>query len=89
MNRIVGVGVLLTDPDGRVLLGERVTAAVTMLRGADAPQVTEPHVFRSWQWFALDRLPSPLFPATALVLAVPASGSRDGLYRITPPAARP
>ncbi|MFF0864348.1 NUDIX hydrolase [Nonomuraea sp. NPDC003560] len=149
MNRIVGVGVLLTDLDGRVLLGERVkageplswclpggavepgetfeaaavrelaeetgirdagppvvtgvaldhpegavrvTAAVAMLRGADAPAVTEPHVFRSWQWFPYDELPSPLFPATALVLAVPASGSgsRDGLYRITPPpVARP
>ncbi|GIN03574.1 nucleotide triphosphate diphosphatase NUDT15 [Planomonospora venezuelensis] len=134
-DRIVGVGVVLTAPDGRILLGERikdgedpswclpggaveagegfeaaavrelgeetgirdagpprtvavvldhpggavrVTAAVAMALGATEPVVTEPRVFRSWRWFAPGALPSPLFPATAHLLAAPGG----------PPAAR-
>lgn len=122
---IIGVGVVLTDGQGRILLGERVkdgeepswclpggavepgerfedaavrelreetgiadagpprvlavvvdhpddvvrvTAAVAVTLGATMPRVTEPQVFRSWAWFSPDRLPSPLFPATAHVL---------------------
>jgi 8-oxo-dGTP pyrophosphatase MutT (NUDIX family) len=139
---IVGVGVVLTDPQGRILLGERikageepswclpggavepgetfeaaavreleeetgigdagpprvttviidhpngvvrVTAAVVMhtsgrqdseppAESGSRPRVTEPEVFRSWQWFPPDQLPAPLFPATAHVLeAAPAT----------------
>ncbi|MER6949098.1 NUDIX domain-containing protein [Nonomuraea sp. NPDC000554] len=130
-DRIIGVGVVLTAPDGRILLGERrkagesptwclpggaveagetfevaavrelgeetgvrdagparvvavvvdhpggavrVTAAVTMTLGATVPAVTEPQVFRAWRWFAREDLPSPLFPATAHVLAASAGG---------------
>ncbi|MDA0635069.1 NUDIX domain-containing protein [Nonomuraea sp. MCN248] len=122
---IIGVGVVLTDPQGRILLGERikageepswclpggavepgetfeaaavrelqeetgigdagpprvmavtvdhpggtvrVTAAVAVTLGDTMPLVTEPRVFRSWEWFPPDGLPAPLFPATAHVL---------------------
>ncbi|MEW9551318.1 NUDIX domain-containing protein [Nonomuraea sp. NPDC050783] len=59
----------------------RVTAAVAVELGSGAgePEVTEPHVFRSWRWFAADDLPSPLFPATARILGGPA----EGFYRVT------
>ncbi|MGW2149087.1 nucleotide triphosphate diphosphatase NUDT15 [Nonomuraea bangladeshensis] len=137
MERIIGVGVVLTAPGGRILLGERVkageppswclpggavepgegfeaaaarelreetglsdagpprvtavvldhpgegvvrvTAAVTMELRSGEPVVTEPHVFRSWRWFSVGDLPSPLFPATARVLG----GHGEGHYRVT------
>ncbi|MEU7892626.1 NUDIX domain-containing protein [Nonomuraea sp. NPDC049152] len=129
---IIGVGVVLTDSEGRILLGERikagenpswclpggavepgetfeaaavrelaeetgihdaslplvttvildsqggrarVTAAVAMTAGRTSARVTEPEVFASWKWFAPDRLPQPLFTATAHVLA-PSPGCR-------------
>ncbi|MFI7610040.1 NUDIX hydrolase [Nonomuraea terrae] len=132
-DRIIGVGVVLTQADGRILLGERikageqpswclpggavepgetfeeaavrelaeetgvrdggpprvtavvldhpggavrVTAAVSVAAGTADPVVTEPHVFRSWRWFAPDDLPEPLFPATARVLAARDDGGR-------------
>jgi 8-oxo-dGTP diphosphatase len=56
--------VVLDHPEGRV----RVTAGVTMAAGATAPTVTEPHVFRSWRWFAPDELPAPLYAASAGLL---------------------
>ena len=31
-------------------------------------RVTEPHVFQSWQWFPLNQLPQPLFPATQVMI---------------------
>lgn len=31
-------------------------------------QVTEPEIFESWQWFALDELPENLFPETQVML---------------------
>ncbi|AQZ69320.1 MutT/nudix family protein [[Actinomadura] parvosata subsp. kistnae] len=137
-DRIIGVGVLLTAADGRILLGERikpgeppswclpggavepgetfetaavrelaeetgisdasppsvtavvvdhpggavrVTAGVRMTAGPTPPAVTEPHVFRSWQWFALDALPSPLFDATARLLG---AAEGNGHYRVAP-----
>ncbi|NUP00290.1 MAG: NUDIX domain-containing protein [Nonomuraea sp.] len=142
VNRIVGVGVVLTDAHGRVLLGERakpgeplswclpggavdpgesfeqaavrelaeetgihdagpptvtdiildhpsdavrVTASVTMTRGDSDATVTEPHVFRSWHWFPLNQLPTPLFPATALILNAPNHSTH---YQIAPPSPR-
>ncbi|MCK2212543.1 NUDIX domain-containing protein [Actinomadura sp. ATCC 31491] len=66
--------VVLDHPgDGAV----RVTAAVTMELRSGEPAVTEPHVFRSWRWFSPGALPSPLFPATARVLA-----PGEGHYRV-------
>ncbi|MFD1935877.1 NUDIX hydrolase [Nonomuraea mangrovi] len=130
---IIGVGVVLVDSDGRILLGERiksgeepswclpggavepgesfeaaavrelaeetgihdavrplvtavivdshegtarVTAAVAMTAGRTAARVTEPEVFASWQWFAPEQLPEPLFPATAQVLTSASGGWR-------------
>lgn len=61
------VAVVVDHPDGAV----RVSAAVSMAAGVTPPRVTEPRVFRSWEWFPLDDLPSPLFPATAYVLGRP------------------
>ncbi|MFG1942220.1 NUDIX hydrolase [Nonomuraea sp. NPDC048826] len=68
--------VTLDHPDGTA----RVTAAVAVSLGDDAPQVTEPRVFRSWKWFPPDRLPSPLFPATAHVLGL----TPDARYEVAP-----
>lgn len=49
-----------------------LTAAV-VARGVEGqPKVLEPHVFRSWHWFADDRLPASLFPATRMVLDIAA-----------------
>ncbi len=31
-------------------------------------RVTEPHIFQSWQWFPLNQLPQPLFPATQIMI---------------------
>ncbi|MBB3663765.1 8-oxo-dGTP pyrophosphatase MutT (NUDIX family) [Prauserella sediminis] len=39
------------------------------------PQVLEPQVFRSWQWFPDDDLPDALFPATRLALDALGTGS--------------
>ncbi|MET9344275.1 NUDIX domain-containing protein [Nonomuraea sp. NPDC003804] len=60
----VVTAVLLDHPGGAV----RVTAAVAMSAGVAEPYITEPEVFARWAWFAPDALPTPLFPATALVL---------------------
>jgi 8-oxo-dGTP pyrophosphatase MutT (NUDIX family) len=136
IRRVIGVGVILIDPAGRILLGDRikagetrswclpggavepgetfeaaalrelaeetgigdadqprtvkivldhsgdatvrVTAGVALTLGTTSPAVTEPQVFAAWQWFPLDRLPSPLFPATAHLL-VQAVGQDDSL----------
>lgn len=72
-------GIVVDHPDGRV----RVTAAVTVTLGATLPSVTEPRVFRSWEWFAPDALPTPLFPATANILR--GDGSPHAAYRVTRP----
>ncbi|GAA1234974.1 hypothetical protein GCM10009676_18510 [Prauserella halophila] len=129
-NGTVGVGVVVRDADGRVLLGLRdkdgeptvwclpggavdpgesferaaarelaeetglvagsvavthlvlspdpgVTAtAVAVARDVRGdPQVLEPHVFRTWQWFPDDGLPDALFPATRLALDALTTGS--------------
>ena len=60
----VVTALVLDHPDG----GVRGTAAVTMSAGAAQPYVTKPQVFARWAWFRADALPSPLFPATALLL---------------------
>nr|WP_174506751.1 NUDIX domain-containing protein [Acinetobacter sp. Marseille-Q1620] len=33
-------------------------------------KITEPHIFESWQWFPLNQLPQPLFPATEVMIEV-------------------
>lgn len=48
-----------------------VGAVVTKLARDDVmPQVLEPQVFSSWRWFFPHELPTPLFPASAAVLAI-------------------
>ncbi|WP_207005270.1 nucleotide triphosphate diphosphatase NUDT15 [Trinickia mobilis] len=49
-----------------------ITGAVVATPGqADVePHVLEPHVFACWRWFKPDELPTPLFPASAAVLAI-------------------
>jgi len=69
-------GIVVDHPDGRV----RVTAAVTVTLGATPPAVTEPRVFRAWEWFDPGALPDPLFPATANILRGDGSS-----YRVTRP----
>jgi len=61
--------VVLDHPDGLV----RVTAAVcaAALPGT-TPAIAETEVFEAWNWFARDELPTPLFPATAHLVAQPA-----------------
>jgi ADP-ribose pyrophosphatase YjhB (NUDIX family) len=48
----------------------RVTAAIATTAPADAgPRVMEPAKLAEWRWFSPGALPTPLFPATAAVLA--------------------
>lgn len=62
--------VVLDHPDGLV----RVTAAICASAvPRTTPVIAEPEVFDAWNWFAPDDLPTPLFPATAHLLAQPAS----------------
>ncbi|SDC68227.1 NUDIX domain-containing protein [Actinokineospora iranica] len=49
--------------------GSGVTVGVAG-RGGGTPVVREPHVFAEWTWVARDALPSPLFPASAVLLAL-------------------
>jgi hypothetical protein len=42
--------------------------------------VTEPHVFRSWRWFAPHSLPAPLFPATGHILT--GASDRNWYYAV-------
>lgn len=66
-------GIILDDTPAGTGSGPRVSAAVRARVGPPSPdawraRVTEPHIFAGWDWFALDALPTPLFPASAHVL---------------------
>lgn len=47
----------------------RLTAAVLAPPSDEMPEVTEPHIFASWQRFLESSIPAVLFAPTAMVLA--------------------
>lgn len=63
--RVLAITQHLDGPAAMVTAG----VAVHVVRVDVQAQVREPHVFSQWDWFSLESLPTPLFPATAAVLA--------------------
>ncbi|KID32096.1 NUDIX domain-containing protein [Prauserella rugosa] len=67
--------------------GEDVTATAVAVADATRgePQVLEPHVFRTWQWFPASEVPEALFPATRQALEFLADdAASDGVsYRLS------
>ncbi|MBB3050605.1 ADP-ribose pyrophosphatase YjhB (NUDIX family) [Prauserella isguenensis] len=55
--------------------GVTATAVAVARDVRGEPQVLEPQVFRTWEWFADDDLPDALFPATRLALDALATGT--------------
>lgn len=49
-----------------------LTVACTLTLGDSdlEPRVTEPQIFKEWQWFSFSSLPHPLFPYTEAVIAL-------------------
>lgn len=64
-----------------------VTAGVVGFVSHDAyPTITEPAVFDEWRWVRPDNLPSPLFPATAVLLDAWTGTDADSRWRLYPSA---
>ncbi|MGC4950117.1 nucleotide triphosphate diphosphatase NUDT15 [Streptomyces sp. DT224] len=62
----VTVFAMLHDALGGI---NRVTMAALVRVDTGTARVTEPHLISTWEWTALDRLPSPLFGPSAQILA--------------------
>jgi 8-oxo-dGTP diphosphatase len=52
------------------LAGSGLVAGVAATHTGGTPAALEPEVFDRWEWHALTRLPAPLFPASAVLLAM-------------------
>ncbi|MEV4280954.1 nucleotide triphosphate diphosphatase NUDT15 [Actinoplanes xinjiangensis] len=52
------------------LTGSGLVAGVVAAATGGTPEPLEPHVFERWEWHSLHHLPEPLFPASAVLLAM-------------------
>lgn len=64
--------------------GPRVTAGVSAHTGEAGEPVPEAGAFDEWRWAPLDRLPAPLFPASAVLLDVWAGRPVMPRWRVYP-----
>lgn len=87
-----GLDLIMPPPFAMVLDSRagapRLTAAFAVdVPGDVVPVVTEPHKLAEWRWFATAALPSPLFDATAAILAARSRSAAPGVavYRLAAP----